>query len=118
MCPKFSHVQLPVTLWTTAHLAPLFMGFSKQEHWNRLPYSIPGDLPNLGIEAESPALAGGFFTNDLPGKPENSQTILKRMGMHVFQYNLIDKKQHWIWPIGHKNCFILTKWRKAFLRMT
>ena len=86
------------------------MGFSKQAHWNRLPYPTPGDLPNLEIEPETPALAGGFFTTDPPGKPENSQTIRKRMGMHVFQYNFIDKKQHWIWPIDHKNCFILKKW--------
>ena len=27
------------------------------------------DLPGPGIESESPALAGGFFTTDLPGKP-------------------------------------------------
>ena len=29
----------------------------------------PGDLPNPGIEATSPALAGGFFTSESPGKP-------------------------------------------------
>ena len=57
----FSHVRLCVTLWTAACQAPL----SKQEYWSRLPFPLPGDLPNLGIEPtllESPALAGGFFT--------------------------------------------------------
>ena len=41
------------------------LGFSKGEYWNGLPYPIPRDLPNPGIEPEyltSLALAGGFFT--------------------------------------------------------
>ena len=29
----------------------------------------PGDLPDLGIEPASPALAGRFFTTAQPGKP-------------------------------------------------
>ena len=48
-----------------AQQAPLSMGFSRQEHWNGLPCSPPGDLPDPGIELValmSPALAGGFFT--------------------------------------------------------
>ena len=28
------------------------------------------DLPRPGIEPGSPALAGGFFTTELPGKPD------------------------------------------------
>ena len=31
--------------------------------------SSSGDLPNPGLEPESPALAGGFFTSETPGKP-------------------------------------------------
>ena len=50
-----------VTPWTAACQAPLFMGFHRQEHWNRLSFPSPGDLPDLGIELESPALAGRFF---------------------------------------------------------
>ena len=46
------------------------MGFSRQEYWNGLPFSILGDLPSPGIEPLSPALAGGFFTGDLLGKPQ------------------------------------------------
>ena len=30
------HVQLFATLWTTAHQAPLFMGFLRQEYWRIL----------------------------------------------------------------------------------
>ena len=48
--------------------APLPMGFAKQEYWSELPFSSPGDLPNLGIEPRSPALAGRFFTTEPPGK--------------------------------------------------
>ena len=41
------------------------MGFSRQEFWSGLPFPIPGDLPDPGIEpvyVMSPALAGEFFT--------------------------------------------------------
>ena len=37
--------------------APLSVGFSRQEYWRGLPFPSPGDLPNLGIEPTSPALA-------------------------------------------------------------
>ena len=55
-------------LWTVAHQAPLSMEFPRQEYWNRLPFSSPGDLPDPGIELTSPALAGRFFTTEEPGK--------------------------------------------------
>ena len=51
-----SHIQLCVTPWTAAHQAPLSMGFPRQEYWDGLPFLPPGDLPNPGIEPESPAL--------------------------------------------------------------
>ena len=63
---SLSCVQLFVTLWTTAvHQAPLSMRFSRQEYWSGLPFSPLRDLPNTGIQLESPAapaLADGFFT--------------------------------------------------------
>ena len=37
------------------------MAFSRQEYWNRLPSSSPGDLPHPGIETESPALQPNSF---------------------------------------------------------
>ena len=37
------------------------MEFSRQEYWSGLPSPSPGDLPNLGIELESPALQVYFF---------------------------------------------------------
>ena len=38
--------------------------------WVAIP--SPGDLPDPRIELGSPALAGGFFTTEPPGKPLNS----------------------------------------------
>ena len=58
-----------MTPWTVARLAPLFMGFPRQEYWSGLPFPSPEDLPNPGIEPASPALACGVFTTEAPGKP-------------------------------------------------
>ena len=52
--------------WAVAHQAPLTMGFSRQEHWSRLPLPTPGDLPNPEVEPNS---TGRFFTTEVPGKP-------------------------------------------------
>ena len=68
MC-ELSHVQLLVIPWTALHQAPLSMGFSRQEYWNRLLFPPPADLPNPGIKPMAPTLAGGFFTIVPPGKP-------------------------------------------------
>ena len=57
---------------TAAHQAPLSVGFPRQEYWSGLPFPSPGDLPDPGMEhtsLASPALAGGFFTTEAPGKP-------------------------------------------------
>ena len=61
-----------VTPWAMAHQALLSMEFYRQEYWSGLPFPSPGDLPDSGIEPVSlvsPALAGGFFTTEPPGKP-------------------------------------------------
>ena len=57
------------TPWTVAPQAPLSMGFSRQEYWSGWLYSSLGDLPHLEIKPAYPALAGGFFTTEPPGKP-------------------------------------------------
>ena len=43
------------------------LGFSRQESWSGLPFPPPGDLPKPGVDLESPALAGGFFTTEPAG---------------------------------------------------
>ena len=60
-----------------AHQAPLSMEFSRQGYVpgnrNGLPFPIPGDLPDLGIEPKAPAtssvLQEDYFTAEPPGKP-------------------------------------------------
>ena len=42
------------TLWTVALQTPLSMEFFRQEYWSGLPCPLPGDLPDAGIEPESP----------------------------------------------------------------
>ena len=44
-----------MTPGTVTHQALLSMEFLRQEYWSGLPFSLPGDLPNLGIEPMSPA---------------------------------------------------------------
>ena len=73
-----SHIQLFAATWTVAHQAPLPISFSRQEYCSELPFPPPGDLPDPGIEPASPALAGGFFTTEPPGKLE----------LLAFAYNL------------------------------
>ena len=46
------------------------MRFPRQEYWGGLLFPPPADLPDPGIEPASPALAGGFFTTEPPGKPD------------------------------------------------
>ena len=58
---------------------PPSLEFPRQEYWSGLPFPPPGDLPDPGIEPASlmsPALAGGFFTTESPGKPQMPVSIL------------------------------------------
>ena len=45
------------------------MGFSRQEYWSGLPFPIPGDGPDPGIESESPILQADSLRSEPPGKP-------------------------------------------------
>ena len=74
VCMLSHSVWLFATLQIAAFQAPLSMGFSRQEHWSGLPFPAAGDLPDPGMEPmflQSPALAGGFFTTQPPGKPHH-----------------------------------------------
>ena len=73
----FSHVPLSGTLWTVARLlCPWdFPGKNTVVCWH---FSLPGDLPDPGIQSASlvsPALAGGFFTTEPPGLPSNVVSV-------------------------------------------
>ena len=57
------------------------MGFLRQEYWSGLPFPPPGVLPHPGIELASPvvpALAGGFFTTEPPGKPPSTLILCQK----------------------------------------
>ena len=47
----FSRVQLCATPQTAAHQGPLSLGFSRQEHWSRLPFPSP----MMKVKSESEA---------------------------------------------------------------
>ena len=64
-----SRVQLFAIPWATAHQALLSMGFSRQEYWSGLPFTSPGDLPEPGIEPQSPALQADSLLSGRPEKP-------------------------------------------------
>ena len=62
-----------LTLWDPMDCSRsgcLSMGFPRQEYWSGAPFPSPGDFPGSEIEPTSPALAGGFFVTEPPGKPE------------------------------------------------
>ena len=68
VCVKsLSHVQLFAT--PAAHRAPLSLGFSRQEYWSGLPFPSPGDLPDPGMEPQSPALQADALSSEPPGEP-------------------------------------------------
>ena len=64
---SLSHVRFFATLWTVAHQAPLFMGFSRQEYWSGLPFPSPGDLPSTGVQPGPPALQTDTLLSEPPG---------------------------------------------------
>ena len=71
---RFSCVHLFATLWTSAHQAPLSMGFSRQEYWSRLPCPPPEDLPDPGIQLGSPALQVDSLLLSHQGSPKYIHT--------------------------------------------
>ena len=75
---------------TLARQAPLSMGFSKQDYWSVLPFPSPGDLPDPGIEPQSPALQADSLPSELPGKPNcnvcNCQIIYYTIEIYITLY--------------------------------
>ena len=58
----------------STHQIPLSLEFSRQEYWNGLPFSFPGDLPSPGIEPRYSAIQADSLLCELPGEP------MKHMG--------------------------------------
>ena len=68
-------VRLLATPWTVAHLAPLSMGFFRQEYLSGLSFPSPGDLPDPRIEPRSPSLQADTLPSEPPGKPIYEHTL-------------------------------------------
>ena len=82
-----------VTPWIVNHQVPLSMGFPRQEYWSGLPFPSPGYLPDPGVEPvspASPALAGGFFTTEPPGKPIY---VYVCVCIYIYIYNFFNKRK-------------------------
>ena len=65
-----SRVQLLATPGTAVRQAPLSMGFPRQEYWSGVPFPFPGDLPDRGVEPESPTLQADSSPSEPPGKKD------------------------------------------------
>ena len=93
----FSCVQLFATLLIVARQPPLFLRFSRQEYESWLPWPLPEDLHDPGIEPMSlitPALAGGFFTLAPPEKPKQTTTLRNINLLHWLESLLISVKDN------------------------
>ena len=80
-----------MTPWNVAHQAPLFTGFSRQVYCSGRSFPTAGDPPSPGIELVPlvyPALAGGFFTTEPPGKSQNVTLFGNRAFVHVDEVKL------------------------------
>ena len=79
--------------WTIAHQAPLSMEFSRQEYWSGLPFPSPGDLPNPGIESQSPSLQADSSLFEPSGKHKHHSFYLSPMyGVHHWTLLIHDQK--------------------------
>ena len=80
--PVLSHAVMSVRLFATpqtvAHLAPMSMGFSRQEYCRGLPFPPPEDLPDPGIKPASPALQADSLLSEPLGKPIQDSEMLRK----------------------------------------
>ena len=84
MLSHFSRVWLFETLWTIAHQASLFMGFSRQGYWNGLPCLPPGDLSDPGIES----VASAWQEDSLRLSHQGSSLVTLLFSHWVVSYSL------------------------------
>ena len=75
------------TPWTVALQAPLSLRFSRQEYWSGLPFPLPGDLPDPGIEPMSPVSPASQADSLVSEPPEKS----KPLGFDIVCYTATEK---------------------------
>ena len=115
---SLSHVWVFATLWTAAYQpslsftisgvgsnsvqAPLSVAFSRWKYRSGLPFPPSGDLPDPGIELESPAspALAGFFTTEPPGKPSNLVAKIESL-INVWWESWLNDRHtvsaYWMW---------------------
>ena len=110
-----------VSPWTVARQVTLSMGFCRQEYWSELPFPPPGDLPDPGLEPESPALASRFFTTEPPGKPvtyKGTVSSLKKESTHAVMWMAKDSVWFHLLEVPRVVRFIETESRMGVTRGT
>ena len=68
VCVSCSIMSDSATPWIIARQDPLFKEFSRKEYWRGLPFPSPGDLPDPGIKAGSPASQADSLPPEPPAK--------------------------------------------------
>ena len=84
-------VSSSVTLWDPMDCSPpgsSSMEFSRQEYWSGLPFPSPGDLPNPGIESQSPSLQADSTLFEPSGKHKHHSFYLSPM-YRVYHWTLL-----------------------------
>ena len=71
------------TPWTVARQAPPPMGFSRQEHWSRLPCAPPGIFSTQEWN-QWPALQAASLPAELPGEPDGKPRQCIKKQRHHF----------------------------------
>ena len=87
---------------TVAHRAPLSIRFPRQEYWNELPFTPPGDPPNTGIEPMSPELADRFLTTEPQGSPSCDMSVKNVITKQTKQSG-ISSESHSLSPLASAN---------------
>ena len=84
------------TPWTTAHQAPPFMGFSRQEHWSGLPFPSPSYLLTKSKNRVSGSWQGSSYKakyhkdgNVGDVKPEQASTVRAQHQPQSFHLSLL-----------------------------
>ena len=85
LCARMlSRVRLCATPWTTAHQAPLSLGFSRQESWSGLPFPPPESAILIHI---SPS-CGASFPLRSPQSTERSSCAMQFSSVIYFTHDI------------------------------
>ena len=91
---RFSRVRLCVTPSTAVHQAPLFMGFSRQEHWSGLPFPPPmHESENQSEVAQSCPTLSDPMDYSLPGSSVHGIFQARVLEWGAISYSAIKRNE-------------------------